>query len=149
MDQSLYSEANSRSANQDNDQFLWNSNAHYRVHNSPRLNPILSQMHLATPSLSTYEGSISVLSSHVHLGHFSFPLKILYGEHFLSLKFSLYALPISQSFNHHPTNICCSTDYEVPHYTMLSTIFLLSPSLLRHNQSERPSFTHTKRHVQL
>jgi hypothetical protein len=46
MEQGLSSEANSHSASQEIPHLLWNLKAHYCVHNSLLLVPILSQKHM-------------------------------------------------------------------------------------------------------
>jgi hypothetical protein len=43
MEQSSYSEADSRSADQESPRLLWNPNVHYRVHNNPPLDRILNK----------------------------------------------------------------------------------------------------------
>jgi hypothetical protein len=46
---------------------LWNPNVHYRVHKSPPLVPILSQIG-QIPTIPAYLRSILILSTHLHLG---------------------------------------------------------------------------------
>jgi hypothetical protein len=65
MEQSLSSEANSHSASQENPNILWSPKVHYRVHNSPPLPRILSQM--TTPPHPISLRSSLILSLHLRL----------------------------------------------------------------------------------
>jgi hypothetical protein len=68
MEQRPSSEANNHSASPENLRRLWNLKVHYRVHNSPPLVPILSQMN---PSTSFHRISLRfvlISSFHLHLG---------------------------------------------------------------------------------
>jgi hypothetical protein len=57
-------ESNSRSASQEIPNLLWNQKVHYRVHNSPQLKPVMSQMN-SVHTLITYSRSILILSCHL------------------------------------------------------------------------------------
>jgi hypothetical protein len=61
-------EANSHSASQEILCLLWNPKVHYRVHNSPPLVPILSQMHTVITSPPYFLRSI-LISCHLRLRH--------------------------------------------------------------------------------
>jgi hypothetical protein len=60
-------EANSRSVTQEFPNILWNLKVPYRVHKSPSLIPILSQMNPLHATQSYFSKIISVLSSHQRL----------------------------------------------------------------------------------
>jgi len=105
MEQSPSWEADSHSASQETHRPLLKSKVHYRVHNSPQLVPILSQMIQSTPSHSVSLRSILILSSNLRLdllrGLFSSGfLKKKYFKHFSSLPCVLRGLP-----SHHANNI--------------------------------------------
>jgi hypothetical protein len=64
MELSLSSEAISRSATQEGPKILWNRMVYYRVHQSPQLVPILSQIY---PVHSTTSFSLGSISSNIFL----------------------------------------------------------------------------------
>jgi hypothetical protein len=95
-------EAANCAATQELPSILWNLKVHYRVHMSPPLVPILSQIN-QIHTIPTYLSKINlVLFTHLCLGLSSglfpsgFRTSILYA--FLSSQFVLHALPISSSF---------------------------------------------------
>jgi hypothetical protein len=95
-------EAANCAATQELPSLLWNPKVHYRLHKSPPLVPILSQIDPihTIPSHPISLRSISILSTHLRLGLPSglfpgFPTNILYA--FFFSPFVLHALPISSS----------------------------------------------------
>jgi hypothetical protein len=79
---------------------LWNPKVHYRVHKSPPLVPILSQINLIH-TLASYLRSILILYNYPRIGLLSglfpsgFPTNIIHA--FLFPPFVLHSLPISSS----------------------------------------------------
>jgi hypothetical protein len=61
-------EANSHSASQEIPRLLWNPKAHYRVHMSPQLIPILSQMNTVHTFPPYFPKIHFNIISHLHLG---------------------------------------------------------------------------------
>jgi hypothetical protein len=84
MEQSPSWEANMSSATQEIPRILWNLKVHRRIHNSPPLVPILSQINPVYAPHPTSQRPILILSSHLRLGLSSgllpsgFPTRAIY-----------------------------------------------------------------------
>jgi hypothetical protein len=101
MEPNPFWQAATCAATQELPSMLWNPKVHYRVHKSPPLAPILSQID-PIPTIPSYLSKIIlILSTHLRLGLPSrlfpsgFPTNILYA--LLFAPFVLHALPISSS----------------------------------------------------
>jgi len=66
MEHSPYREATSHSSSQEIRRLLWNAKDYYRVHNSPPMVPILSQMH-PVHNFPPHIPNNQILSSHLRL----------------------------------------------------------------------------------
>jgi hypothetical protein len=97
MEQSPSWEACSQSASQEILRLLWNPEVHYRVHNSPPLDPILSQtLPVNTHTHTVFLRSVLILSSRLRqvFRVVSFLSNILYSLHMSCV---LHTPPISSS----------------------------------------------------
>ena len=126
----LPTQANSSSVSQI-PHFVWNWNVHYRVHNSPPLVPIVSQLYpVHTPILFLHT---LILSFHPHLGlptvlfASGFPTKTLYEPvlspnvpHASTISFFLVSSPRQY--------LVMSTNLEAGHYAVSTTPLVPRPS---------------------
>ena len=97
MEQSPSSEANRSSATEEISWILWNQKFHHRIHKSPPLAPILSQIDPVHVSQTISRKSILILSSHLRLGLSSGLLSSVCrtkAQYVPLLPYLLYALPI-------------------------------------------------------
>jgi len=142
MEQSSYWEANSHSASQEISCLLWEPEVHYRVHESPPLVPILSQMHPVHPYFPKIRSNIAFPftdSSKWYLT-LAFPTKIVY-------EFLISPMRATCHANSIPLNLISLITFGVKHKFGSSSICsLLQPpdtsSLLVPRFPQHPLFTH-------
>ena len=146
MEQSLYWQANTSSASQENPRILGKPQVHYRIYKIPPPVPILSQI---SPVYAPHPISlryILMLSSHLSLVHPSglfptaLPTKTLYTPRLSPIRATCPAhviLLISSPEQY----VVSSADYKAPHYVVFSIPMLPRPSQAQISSSAPYSLT--------
>lgn len=131
MQQTLFWDAASSVATKAISCILWNPNCHYRVHNSPPLVSVMSQINPIHVRNNISWRTILILSTYLHLSPPSnilssgSPTKTLYIR--TSTPRAPLAPPTASFLIGHQNNLSRNTDHEAPHYVFLSSS-LLPPS---------------------